>query len=202
MGLGPHPPGRPPHRDDAFASARPCLLIPSQELALARVTERCGTSFRWPSAELSRTRGWTAFAFHRLPSVLRAAHSRASSWSTLAAGSFAPTRSARTPPVAQSPRCRSENRHRCRRAWPKPRCPRSDSAARALPVANESRRGGLAIPPIGLLARAALMPTTTRRSGGIDGDRSRRHARRFRALHGLARHGWRHRPLTRPAAWG
>jgi len=36
MGLGPHPPHRPPHRDDAFASARPCLLATAGACARTR----------------------------------------------------------------------------------------------------------------------------------------------------------------------
>lgn len=40
MELGPHPPNRLSCPDDGPASARPVPLIPTQELALARVTVR------------------------------------------------------------------------------------------------------------------------------------------------------------------
>lgn len=56
---------------------------------------------------------------------------RAVIWSPLAHQSFAPTRFARTPPVATSSRRRSEDRSRASSGWPKPADDSSDLAAGA-----------------------------------------------------------------------
>lgn len=67
MGLGPHSPHRPPHRDDA--GPRRVLLSNSDARARARTRNRKpGTRFRSSSAECSRARGWTAFALQPPPS--------------------------------------------------------------------------------------------------------------------------------------
>jgi len=110
------------------------LVAPTQELALARVAWGRRTSFRWPSAEPPRTRGWRAFAFQRLP------HHGRPCWPTPVEGSFAPTRSARAPPVTQSPQRRSEHQRRHLPTSPaKAALPRRTTPPRGPRLANKSR---------------------------------------------------------------
>lgn len=67
MGLGPHPPHRPPHRDDSDTGR----ILYSDDDARARARTRNRkprTRFRSSSAECSRARGGDAFALHHPPS--------------------------------------------------------------------------------------------------------------------------------------
>lgn len=66
MGLGPHPPYRPPHRDDSETGR--ILYSDSDARARARTRNRKPrTRFRSSSAECSRARGGEAFALHHPP---------------------------------------------------------------------------------------------------------------------------------------
>lgn len=188
MELGPHPPDRLSCPDDGPTSARPVLLIPTQELALARVTER-GRRTSAGHQPSSHEPGGGRLS----PST--ASLSWISSWPTSTTRSFAPTRSAWTPPVAQSPPCRSELRRctlRCSsRPKPWPSCQAGDSAMPSSSLrghreewdGQSPRRPARAGRPVN---RVQVEPDN----------------RRLRASRHVARDGRRHRPLAQPAAWG
>jgi hypothetical protein len=109
-GLGPRPSHRPPRRGDAMA------CTPARALRLGRrVSARHQPRFLGSGADELGSPAPLAACAQSARAV------RASCWPTPACESFAPTRSARAPPVAQSPQCRSELRHRWPSTRPKPR---------------------------------------------------------------------------------
>lgn len=165
-----------------------CARMRSKRDALPRDTNRVFTS--QGLARLS-----PSSSSHE--SLQAAATSQAPSWSTPADGSFAPTRSARAPPVAQSPRRRSEHRPRRTKPGQSRAVGANDSAACAL---LSRKSDGHTIPPIISLARDACWRPLAGASG--QKDRVRRHALRSRATHRSLGTDGNSVCSRSPAAWG
>ena len=150
MGWGPHPPDRLSCPDDGPTSARP-----------ASVDLDAGACARTRDREKRRASAGHQPSSHepgdgRL-SPSTTSLSWTSSWPTNTSGSLAPTRSARTPPVAQSPPCRSELRRRTSLGPTEvvPTTRRFRHAAHLF--AGSPPRGRARSPPVDPLAQAALV---------------------------------------------
>jgi hypothetical protein len=201
MGLGPHPPYRPPHRDDSETGR--ILYSDSDARARARTRNRKPrTRFRSSSAECSRARGGDAFALHHPPSEpLAALEDREQPGYGRRTGRRPPME-LRPDSIRSSTSCRAiaarpaGNRRRMPRAGPKP-YPGSTIPPRGPP---SRERGRTCVPPDRPAFVGRPQTTASRRRWVHETDRFL--ATRLHAQREPARHGRRYRPLAQPAARG
>jgi len=206
MGLGPHPPHRPPHRDDSVLRFALTFRSPRRACARARDRETMNEPPPVVSRALSRQ---GASGFRRPPPPIQPHLTPKGRVQRVANAKLAdirrwelcpdPIRSdtscraiAALPVGTPTPLDGTLDRGRAAAEAIPPRVPASREVVAKRVGPRSPRSTCLRRPPVD-------SPRVSRRTTGTE---SRCDAPRLHASLGLARHGRPHRPLAQPAAWG